>query len=377
MHHFFCIDNELVYWNFFLDFGPLSLGQLYRFCQGLNTKLRDASLRDKVIYFYSGVHPHRRANASLLITAWTVLYLHRTPEEALLPFRYIIQSLPAFHDASPCVCTYQLRVIDCLRGLEKARRHRFFDFENFNLLSYEHYEQVEHGDLNWIVEGKFLAFAGPCERSSITPEGYRTLTPDDFIPYFKKHNVTLVIRLNKKYYDETKFTRAGIAHAELYYLDGSVPSHSILSRFLELCERTPGAVAVHCKAGLGRTGTCIGCYLMKHYHMTAAEAIGWMRVCRPGSVIGPQQHFMQVYTASSTARQCACAQYHVSAADNFQFSGHAVKPPLLRKAASAPAMANLAAAVIHPPSHPPQVMVGKYVLGCRPIMAHTTAADLT
>lgn len=50
---------------------------------------------------------------------------------------------------------------------------------------------------------------------------------------------------------------------------------------------------MHCKAGLGRTGTCIGAYLMKHYAFTAREAIGWMRVCRPGSVIGPQQQFLE------------------------------------------------------------------------------------
>lgn len=53
-----------------------------------------------------------------------------------------------------------------------------------------------------------------------------------------------------------------------------------------------GAVAVHCKAGLGRTGSCIGAYVMKHYGFTAAEFIGWTRVCRPGSVIGPQQHYL-------------------------------------------------------------------------------------
>lgn len=53
---------------------------------------------------------------------------------------------------------------------------------------------MEHGDLNWIADGKFLAFAGPHSHSEITQEGYRTLTPSDYIPYFKEHNVTLVVR---------------------------------------------------------------------------------------------------------------------------------------------------------------------------------------
>ena len=39
--HFFSIDDDLVYWNFFLDFGPLNMGQLYRFCQILSSKLHD------------------------------------------------------------------------------------------------------------------------------------------------------------------------------------------------------------------------------------------------------------------------------------------------------------------------------------------------
>lgn len=47
------------------------------------------------------------------------------------------------------------------------------------------------------------------------------------------------------------------------------------------------------KAGLGRTGTLIGCYLMKHYHMTAAEVIAWIRIARPGSILGPQQHYLE------------------------------------------------------------------------------------
>ena len=52
---------------------------------------------------------------------------------------------------------------------------------------------------------------------------------------------------------------------------------------------------VHCKAGLGRTGVLICCYMIKHFGFSAEEAMGYIRVCRPGSVIGPQQHYLLHY----------------------------------------------------------------------------------
>jgi len=33
--------------------------------------------------------------------------------------------------------------------------------------------------------------------------------------------------------------------------------------------------------------------MMKHYCLSAAEAIAWIRICRPGSIIGPQQNFVE------------------------------------------------------------------------------------
>ena len=46
------------------------------------------------------------------------------------------------------------------------------------------------------------------------------------------------------------------------------------------------------QAGLGRTGTLIALYMMKHKQFAAREAIAWLRICRPGSVIGPQQAYL-------------------------------------------------------------------------------------
>lgn len=51
---------------------------------------------------------------------------------------------------------------------------------------------------------------------------------------------------------------------------------------------------MHCKAGLGRTGTSIAAFLIKNYRFTAPEAIAWCRICRPGSIVGPQQQFLLV-----------------------------------------------------------------------------------
>ena len=51
--------------------------------------------------------------------------------------------------------------------------------------------------------------------------------------------MTTIIRLNKKIYDARRFTDAGFDHYDLFFVDGSVPTDSILQRFLEICENLP------------------------------------------------------------------------------------------------------------------------------------------
>uniref|UniRef100_A0A8C5X8G0 protein-tyrosine-phosphatase n=1 Tax=Malurus cyaneus samueli TaxID=2593467 RepID=A0A8C5X8G0_9PASS len=149
---------------------------------------------------------------------------------------------------------------------------------------------AENGDFNWIIPNKFIAFSGPHSRSKI--ENGMLKKGEAYFQYFRQHKVTTIIRLNKKLYDAKRFTKAGFKHFDLFFADGSTPNNTIVKNFLNICENAEGVIAVHCKAGLGRTGTLIACYIMKHYRMTAAETIAWIRINRPGSVIGPQQHFL-------------------------------------------------------------------------------------
>jgi cell division cycle 14 len=72
-------------------------------------------------------------------------------------------------------------------------------------------------------------------------------TPESYFNYFREYDVTTIVRLNKRIYDAARFTRGGFQHRDLFFTDGSTPSDLIMERFLNICEATSGAVAVHCK----------------------------------------------------------------------------------------------------------------------------------
>mmetsp|Transcript_1972 Transcript_1972/g.3875 ORF Transcript_1972/g.3875 Transcript_1972/m.3875 type:complete len:588 (-) Transcript_1972:328-2091(-) len=289
--HFFTV--QFSYEPFFADFGPLNMSNLYHFCEVMRKKKKD--FPNKKIYFYSDHDSQLRANNGYLICAYQVLVLNRSGGEAYGQFRDIYPPFLPFRDASFGVSTFNITVLDCLQGLYRAKCLGWVNLDTFDVAEYEHYERVENGDWNWIIPDKLMAFSSPHDPPLMDEDGqtYISLTPGQYIPIFRPRNVTTVVRLNNKTYDHRKFTDYGVKHHDLYFEDGGNPSDGILKEFLEICEAEPGAVAVHCKAGLGRTGTLIGCYMMKHFQFTATEAIAWMRIMRPGCVLGPQQQYMK------------------------------------------------------------------------------------
>ena len=78
----------------------------------------------------------------------------------------------------------------------------------------------------------------------------------------------------------------------MFFIDGSTPPDTVVDEWMKITDdhfgkSDAGAIAIHCKAGLGRTGTLIGLWAMKHYQIPAEAFIGWIRIARPGSILGP------------------------------------------------------------------------------------------
>ncbi|KAI9188660.1 cell division control protein 14 [Blastocladiella emersonii ATCC 22665] len=284
-YHYFTIDHVLVYIPFFADFGPPNMSHLYRFICLLDAKLKDPQLAAKTVVLYSSNDNGKRANAAYLISAYMMVMHHQEPEEAFSPLFGLTPPLTPFRDAGSGPPTYFLSVVDCLKGLYRAMAVGLFSFADFDLEEYEKHEKVEFGDFNWL-SAKFLAFASPTDNPRAP---YPATAMAD---YFARKGVVTVVRLNNKLYDKSVFTRRGIEHVEMYFPDGSCPTDPILHRFLDLAESRNGPLAVHCKAGLGRTGSLIAAYYMKHHFFTASEVIGFLRIMRPGSVVGPQQNWL-------------------------------------------------------------------------------------
>jgi atypical dual specificity phosphatase len=125
---------------------------------------------------------------------------------------------------------------------------------------------------SWIVPQRLLASAYPGE-----PEGLLGLS---------QLGIGVVVNLHERAHGPAHLASAGLSEVHVPVADFTAPSTEQLATGVQAIRAALAngqGVAVHCAAGLGRTGTLVACYLVST-GLDAAGAIARVRDARPGSV---------------------------------------------------------------------------------------------
>jgi len=139
------------------------------------------------------------------------------------------------------------------------------------------YARLTLKPVTWIEDGRVAACG--------YPRGDRELQA------LAEHGVRLLVNLHAQAHPPEQLQRFNLTEVHLPVADFTAPSQAQLADGVQAMRQSlerGQAVAVHCGAGLGRTGTLVACYLAAD-GLSAEEAITKVRRLRPGSIETPEQ----------------------------------------------------------------------------------------
>ena len=137
------------------------------------------------------------------------------------------------------------------------------------------------GNFSFVIPGKLAGCA--------KPGGWGDPRAD--LAGLARQGIGAIVTLTQEALDRSALADIGFRSLHLPIQDFQPPSRTQIRDFVAFvddCLIDGLAVAVHCGAGMGRTGTMLACYLVSS-GQSAAEAIRQVRGLRPGSIETPEQ----------------------------------------------------------------------------------------
>lgn len=113
------------------------------------------------------------------------------------------------------------------------------------------------------------------------PGSWATLEED--LQFLQAQGVTGMVTLTENELDLEALTRHNMQWMHLPIRDFTPPTMEQIQSFIQFVDTNDGAVVVHCRAGMGRTGTMLACYFVAT-GMDAEDAIDRVRALRPHSI---------------------------------------------------------------------------------------------
>ena len=155
-------------------------------------------------------------------------------------------------------------------------------------------------NFSWVVEGRLAASGQPGAGSYFGG----SLAQD--LEILRSQGVGWIVSLTEQPLAGDITSVSDLKFVHLPVADMTPPGQDTIDQFLETVDQaqTQGwATLVHCRAGLGRTGTLLACYLARG-GLTGDEAIWQVRQMRPGSIETAEQEMaVRTYAARCQAQQ--------------------------------------------------------------------------
>jgi atypical dual specificity phosphatase len=131
-------------------------------------------------------------------------------------------------------------------------------------------------NFSWLIEGKLAG--------SARPGGDGPEEPD--LQFLQEQGIRAIVTLCHKTCNPELLEKYGLMSKYLPVDDFKAPGLELVEKAVGYIERrleNNQPVLVHCRAGYGRTGTILACYLVKR-GMLPSQALAEVRRARPGSV---------------------------------------------------------------------------------------------
>jgi atypical dual specificity phosphatase len=109
---------------------------------------------------------------------------------------------------------------------------------------------------------------------------------EDALLWLSRQGISVLVNLHERPHNPLSIARHNLTEVHLPVRDFTPPSPEQLERGVDAIAGALAEgkrVAVHCRAGLGRTGTLLACYLVNS-GFSPEEAINRVREARPGSI---------------------------------------------------------------------------------------------
>ncbi len=163
------------------------------------------------------------------------------------------------------------------------------------------YNVAQTGPLWWAVPGVLAGMPRPFVSNDRRLNGGGALDAyNDDLPLLHAAGIRAVVSLLGIPRDAEVYASAGFDFISLPVFDGDAPTLEQTKAFLQFLNQQRGLqhpVAVHCEAGIGRTGTVLALYFIAQGH-TAASAIQQVRAVEPRAIETARQiQFLQQFEA--------------------------------------------------------------------------------